>query len=284
MSLGLGLQILVPLHISGVWVPQYSDNLLESGSRGAGLAVATHLRANTTPECRIVLNDKEVLYSHAQDICKILGVKVGISAKTPFNLGSGFGISAALTIAHSIAANTLCDGSILKALQLAHSIEVKYSTGLGDVIAEYLGGFVIRVKAGAPGVGIAYRIPIKTPTVIVLGEVGNGEPTQSLLSRMSKEVITEGEKLLNKIWEHQDLQTFFDCAKAFTSRLFNYNRVERLLEGVRGVSGYYLKKSALVMWIEREFVNEVVSRLLSKGLRIYPTTLSPTGVQVVDTP
>jgi len=90
------------------------------------------------------------------------------------------------------------EDQVLRALQRAHILEVKYKTGLGDVIAEYTGGFVIRVKPGAPGVGVAYRVPVKERVNLVLVEVGKGESTSTMLSRMSGEVISEGERLLSR--------------------------------------------------------------------------------------
>lgn len=277
------LKIYVPLHISGVWIPRYSKNPLEAGSVGAGLVITSYLIAQEANACLITLNDIRVLVNQAHEICSELGVNVGVFAKSNFNLGSGFGLSAALLISHSIVAHSARGDQVLRALQRAHILEVKYKTGLGDVIAEYTGGFVIRVKPGAPGVGVAYRVPVKERVNLVLVEVGKGESTSTMLSRMSGEVLSEGERLLSNVVESEDLAVFFESAKRFTSMLFDYSIAERAVKGLRGVVNYYLKKSALVIWTEREYVWENIFELKRRGFIAHYATISPIGVHIVDT-
>lgn len=277
------LRVIVPLHISGLWIPHYSDNPLESGSVGAGLAVASYLTAREVSECSIILNGESVLVDQARETCRELGVNAGVVAYSKFNLGSGFGLSAALLISHSIVSHIARRRPLFKALQRAHVLEVKYRTGLGDVIAEYTGGFVIRVKPGAPGVGVAYRVPVKERVHIVLAETGRGEPTSSMLSRLTSDVLSEGERLLSRVVESENLAVFFESARLFTSRLFNYSAVEEAVKGLRGVVDYYLKKSALVIWTEREYVFENIFELEKRGFIATYTTISPIGVHVVDT-
>jgi pantoate kinase len=267
-----------------VWIPHYSENLLESGSTGAGLALTSYLVAEEIPECTILLNGVRVLVDQAVETCRELGVSLGVSARSSFNLGSGFGLSAALLISHSIVVHSARRESLLRALQRAHVLEVKYRTGLGDVIAEYTGGFVVRVKPGAPGVGVAYRIPVKSPVDIVLVETSGGEFTGSMLSRMSRELLSMGVKFLERILDEQDLGVFFESARVFTSKLFDYSVVEGAVRGLRGVVDYYLKKAALVLWTEREYTWDVLSELRKRGLKARYATISPIGVHVVDTP
>jgi pantoate kinase len=276
--------IIVPLHISGIWIPQYSDDYFATGSRGAGINISLYLYAKPVDGgCKAVLNGARVLDAQSREICSA-SADIGVEAKAPFNLGSGFGISAALLISHSILANLHVNKPILQALQRAHLLEVKYRTGLGDVISEYLGGFVVRVRPGAPGIGEAYRILVKYPVTLVVSELNTFEPTPTMLSRLSREVIDEGEKLLERVLELQDLHTFFECANTFTRKLFDYAIADNIVQGVKGIVGFYRKKSALVLWVEREYVNDIVEKLHSFGLKAFVTTISPTGVQIVATP
>ncbi|MFZ8783484.1 MAG: pantoate kinase [Desulfurococcaceae archaeon] len=280
----MALRVYVPLHISGVWIPHYSENPLEAGSTGAGLAVTSLLVAEEVSECGIFLNGLRVLVDQARELCSELGVERGVSARSWFSLGAGFGVSAALLVSHSLVLHSALRLPLLRALQRAHVLEVKYRTGLGDVIAEYTGGFVVRVKPGAPGVGVALRVPVKSRVDLVLVEVGAGESTSSMLSRMSRELLAEGERLLERVLDAQDLLVFFESARMFTSRLFNYGPAERALRGLRGVVDYYLKKSALVAWCERDHTWDVVSELEKRGFKARYSTISPMGVHVVDTP
>lgn len=272
----------MPLHISGIWIPHYTSSYLETGSRGVGLTVTSYLIAEETSKCNITLNNREVLVDQALETCRDLGVNTGVRSNSHFNLGSGFGLSAALLISHSLIAYSATSKPLLRALQHAHILEVKYRTGLGDVIAEYMGGFIVRTKPGAPGIGIAYKIPIKSRIDLVLVELGIGESTSQMLSRMSRELLVESEELLERVLEAQDLEVFFESSRLFTSRLFNYNRVREILRDLRGIIDYYLKKSALVIWCEKEFIDELISELRARRLKAYYSTISPIGVHIVD--
>lgn len=272
----------MPLHISGIWIPHYTSSLLETGSKGIGLTVTSYLVAEETFSCSITLNNREVLVEQALETCRDLGVNIGVRGNSHFNLGSGFGLSAALLISQSLVAYNAIGKPLLRALQHAHVLEVKYRTGLGDVIAEYMGGFVVRVKPGAPGIGVAYKVPVKSRVDLVLVELGIGESTSQMLSRMSRELLVEGEKLLERVLETQDLEVFFESSRLFTSRLFDYSRVREILRDLRGIIDYYLKKSALVIWVEKEFIDELISNLRARGLKAHYSTISLIGVHIVD--
>lgn len=274
--------VIVPLHVSGIWVPFYSDNPLETGSIGAGLNLTTYLRAVVRRDrCGILVNNRDAYAEQAERICKEAGVGVEVNAYTPFSLGRGFGVSAATLIAHAVAAYKTADRPLLRALQLAHILEVEYKTGLGDVIAEYLGGFVVRLKPGAPGFGVAYRIIPRERADFVVVELEASEPTFAMLKRMGSEEYELGRRLLERVVNNEDLATFFECSRAFTSRLFDYSRIRDTVNGLYGVIDYYVKKSALVLWVEKDYVAEVISRLRDKGARAFYATISNVGVVLV---
>ena len=52
--------------------------------------------------------------------------------------------------------------------QIAHNAEVNCKTGLGDVLASFHGGFEIRVKPGAPGIGNVEKIITDKISVIMI--------------------------------------------------------------------------------------------------------------------
>lgn len=273
--------VVVPLHVSGIWVPHYAENPLEAGSIGAGLNLSLYLNATfQTGSCTMTLNGETPLSAQAEKICKNTGVSVKTTATAPLTLGRGFGVSAAVLMAHSIAAHLVAGKPLLRALQMAHALEVEHSTGLGDVMAEYTGGFTIRLRPGAPGVGFAYRIIPRERVDLLAVELEKSEPTQVMLSRMKPEEYELGRTLLRKVVESEDLKTFFECSKTFTSKLFEYARARRVVEGLPGVVDYYLKKSALIIWIEREHVHEVLEELRKRGIKALYATISNIGVTI----
>ena len=86
------------------------------------------------------------------------GVKVDLTSPLP--LGCGFGLSGAASLATAYALNELLhlnkDAETLA--MVAHVAEVENRTGLGDVCSQYHGGWLVKLKEGAPLV--ADRLPI----------------------------------------------------------------------------------------------------------------------------
>ena len=88
----------------------------------------------------------------------VIGIKVVITSPLP--LGCGFGLSGAAALATAYALNELLsihkDNEALA--MIAHVAEVENRTGLGDVCSQYHGGYLVKLKEGAPLV--ADRLPI----------------------------------------------------------------------------------------------------------------------------
>lgn len=277
------MEVVTPLHVSGIWVPHYSENALETGSIGAGLNLAIYLRAQgSLGACRIYLNGIAVLEEQAKTVCDEAGISVETKAYSAMPLGRGFGVSAGLLASHALITYLYANRPSIKALQRAHVLEVHYRTGLGDVIAEYTGGFALRLRPGAPGVGLAYRVIPRERVHLVVADLGISESTSSMLSRINFEKYKVGIALLSEVIEKEDISLFFDYSRRFTSTIFNYDMINRIVEGLRGVIGFYLKKSALVMWAEREYIHEIISLLREKkSIKALYTTISPIGVTLV---
>ncbi len=88
----------------------------------------------------------------------VAGVKVDLT--TPLPLGCGFGLSGAASLATAYALNGLLHlGKDVETLaMIAHVAEVENRTGLGDVCSQYHGGWLVKLREGAPLV--ADRLPI----------------------------------------------------------------------------------------------------------------------------
>jgi pantoate kinase len=278
------LKVLIPLHVSGIWIPRLDEDPSRSGSVGAGLNVTIYANAKAVPGgCDLLVNNNVVFKESSKRICIEAGVDVTTRLEAPFNLGEGFGLSAAALISHALLAFARAKRPLTRALQLAHELEVMQRTGLGDVIAEYTGGFVVRTVPGAPGYGYAYRVIPRTRVDLVVASTGFYESTSTMLSRMDSYTLELGERLLRDIVESEDLLVFFEAASTFTRRLFDYMRVDGALRRARGVVGYYLKKAALVVWVEREYRGEVYEALSKMGFKVCYASISQLGVMLVHT-
>ena len=80
-----------------------------------------------------------------------MNIEHEISIPVGYGLGSSSAVALSLSLALDQALNTKLDKNTIG--QIAHNAEVNCKTGLGDVLASFHGGFEIRVKPGAPGIG-----------------------------------------------------------------------------------------------------------------------------------
>ncbi|MGC9181885.1 pantoate kinase [Thermogladius sp.] len=272
----------VPLHVSGFWAPVKGPDALHTGSLGAGLVLDLWVVARPTGSgCWVEVNGVRALEGHARRICGLEGFNLGVSASSPVGLGKGFALSSALSLSLStLISAALGRGVSERSTWSAHVAEVEHSTGLGDVMAQFHGGLVVRTRPGPPGVGEAVVVRGLKPALVV-AELPGSEPTPAVLSRLGPWARELVERAVERLLETRDPALFFELSRSFTRRLFDYSRVEDLLAGVRGVAGFYLKKSALVVWVEREWSHDLASLLKGRGLNTFETTVSEKGVGLV---
>lgn len=179
-----------PGHVTGFFEIHRTDDVLSTGSRGAGICLSlgamTEVEVKPSHEAAIDVNvngseNKAPVTRMAVELLtrdKSLDVAVITSLDLPE--GQGFGMSAAGALSASLA---LCDILKLdrqKAFEAAHSAEVQLGGGLGDVSALHCGGIAVRERAGLPPIGSVTRI--EGCPDIALGVVGKPLRTADVLS------------------------------------------------------------------------------------------------------
>jgi pantoate kinase len=95
----------------------------------------------------IYFNNKKINFPTVNSIIeKLTNKPVEVNIKSELPLGCGFGISGASALATSYALNKLLNlKKSKKALaMIAHVAEVENQTGLGDVVNQYYGGFLVK--------------------------------------------------------------------------------------------------------------------------------------------
>jgi len=131
-------------------------------------------------------------------------------------VGYGFGCSAAVALSLSIALNDAlgCELSKIQVAQIAHDVEIDCKTGLGDVLASYHGGFEIRVKPGAPGVGEVKKMnSMDKRDVIII--CFNPISTKKFLKEKISSINGLGGKMVKKLIESNDTEEFQDMSVKF---------------------------------------------------------------------
>jgi pantoate kinase len=174
-----------PAHVTGVFaIHDASPNPLSRGSRGAGWslqkgAYASVDRAEKT-EIRINGQPTEAAVTAAA-LALLTDVPLRVDIQLELPEGQGFGMSAAGTLAASLAACALLDIDSERALQVTHTAEVNHGTGLGDAIGSWFGGGEVRIKPGCPPTGWAMQVPAPEGTEFLFCVLGAGIPTRGII-------------------------------------------------------------------------------------------------------
>jgi pantoate kinase len=148
-------------------------------------------------------------------------------------IGAGFGSSAGGALTAGL---TLSDALGLSLTynqigKIAHVAEIKCKTGLGTVGPLMLGGCILTVEPGAPGIAIIDRIPISADYMIVAG-VFEPTLTKQVLSSFEKRgtVNRWGRKTLKAILDEPSVENFLACCLEFAEKAgFMTERVRQLV-------------------------------------------------------
>jgi len=174
-----------PCHITGFFeiFDESTDDLLV-GSKGAGVSI--NLGAKTTVkikkgskyDLKVSINNQIVDFPRISEhvvgafiprLSNTSNLEISVDHRIEAPIGAGFGTSGAVALSLALALNEALQVGMsrIEAAQVAHIAEIKCRTGLGTVLAETFGGFEIRVRPGAPGIGEIKRLPLLEDTLVV---------------------------------------------------------------------------------------------------------------------
>jgi pantoate kinase len=129
-------------------------------------------------------------------------------------IGYGLGCSGAVALSLSYALNQALDTNLSNEEigKIAHTAEVSCKTGLGDVIGSFYGGFEIRTKPGAPGVGKLKKIDSDSSVVIACFSPMS---TKKFIDENLAVINGLGGKMVNKLVQTNDYNEFQDMSIEF---------------------------------------------------------------------
>jgi pantoate kinase len=225
----------VPGHITGLFrIFDEQENPLYRGSTGAGFCVSigTHTTVKVVdhsgPEISTKYNGKQVdarvTRAVVQRLTREYGstLKVEIEHESDLPIGAGFGASGAGALGTALALGFILDSSIDMewAASFAHYAEVENHTGLGDVISQAKGGTEIRVRPGAPGVGVVAGFPVESFLNVVLAGAPGLETSEVLTNPERRGCINAaGDSLISTLVENPTFDSFIHCAREFSGRI-----------------------------------------------------------------
>ncbi|HJM14585.1 MAG TPA: GHMP kinase, partial [Candidatus Nitrosopelagicus sp.] len=212
-----------PAHITGFFKAELEEKELNQlGSLGAGFSIQKGVKTtvNVRSKTKHDINNYEIAVKGfntgdirvSEYVLKeflIEGKYFDVTHEIDVPVGYGFGCSAAVALSLAIALNDSlkCGYTKTKVAQIAHKAEIKCQTGLGDVLASYHGGFEIRTKSGAPGIGEVQKIiPKEKLDVMII--CFNPISTKKFLKEKISSVNGLGGKMVEKLIQSQDMNEF----------------------------------------------------------------------------
>src|SRR5919198_4777056 len=226
-----------PGHITGFFeIPQGNSPsfyFLHKGSKGAGfsidrgIATTAHVYESTKTNYDIQINgvkncDAEVSKWVIEEYLKLADrpyfVSISHEVKIPIGFGLGSSGAAALSLSYALNQALAIGLSRTQAAQVAHNAEIACNTGLGTVIAEFVGGFEMRTGAGAPGIGSVTKIYLDKnykAVVLCLAPIS----TKSFLTKRMDEINSLGSLMLSKLSASRTVDDFLKMSRKFAETL-----------------------------------------------------------------
>ena len=219
-----------PAHITGFFKAELDkEDSKQLGSLGAGFSIQKGVKTTVTVRERtkhdisdfaIKVNGFESGDMRVSELVlsrfSVKGKFIDVTHDIDVPVGYGFGCSAAVALSLSIALNDAlnCKLTKIQVAQIAHDIEIECRTGLGDVLASYHGGFEVRVKPGAPGIGQVKKINSKEKRDVII-ICFNPISTKKFLKEKISSINGLGGKMVKKLIESNDTEEFQDMSVKF---------------------------------------------------------------------
>ncbi|MCG2892258.1 MAG: pantothenate kinase [Vulcanisaeta sp.] len=268
----------VPLHITSMWLPRYTDDPATTGSLGAGVVIRPGVKLTVK-----LGGKREPSVGLINQVLARFNVDAVVSYKSPVELGVGYGMSAALALGAAVGVAALLGRSMIEAAKVAHVVEVENRTGLGDVIAEYYGGGIeVRVRPGPPGVGLIDRVPYPEDLVVLTVDLGRGS-TPTMLRELANKLNEIGPRYIEKIINEPTYENFVGLSREFSREIgFLTRDIEgRLSPCARYADTYYVKKGVLVILTHEDEEEQLTQCLGEVGIAARRFMISNEGLKIV---
>ena len=227
--------IFVPSHITGFFEIIDNPNPLYKGSKGAGVVmdkgVKTEIKINDGNGIKIKINGRDdpvndTITLKTIEIIKrnfnLYHKKISINHDVHVPIAAGFGTSAAFALGTALGISNILKLPLTfnGAVQIAHIAEVEMKSGLGDVIGEISGGMVLRIKEGAPGIGITDKLILDHEDIYViskcLGEINTANIIEDPVYK--EKINTMGRDLLQKLVQNPKPENLMSLSRKFAQK------------------------------------------------------------------
>lgn len=220
-----------PAHVTGFFKAQLDNQNLktnELGSLGAGFSiqdgVTTSVEVTPAEEFNYKITTKGYSSDNTSvseyvinDFIRLCDSKflITVNHEISVPVGYGLGSSGAVALSLALALNKALNLNLSKEQvgEIAHNAEVMCKTGLGDVLASYHGGFEIRTKAGAPGIGVVEKIDSDSNVVLICFSPIS---TRKFITEKIETINGLGGKMVEQLRKTRDYNDFQDMSIKFS--------------------------------------------------------------------
>lgn len=286
-----------PGHITGFFKAELEQKRPElQGSIGAGFCiqegVTTRVRVSSSEKTgfKIKISGYQTDNTHVSEFVineflKIIKEKVflDIEHQIAIPVGYGLGSSGAVALSLAYALNKALDTNLSRTQvgQIAHRAEIFCKTGLGTVLSSYHGGFEIRTKYGAPGIGALRKIQNNSSVIIICFSPIS---TKKFIKEQLPRINGIGEKMVYKLLKSRDCIEFLDMSLEFakyvrviTSKM---QAVIKALENNGIKCGVAMFGETVFTLIPKEKENQVLEILEKFGAIIIKSKVDKSGARV----
>ena len=217
-----------PGHITGFFKAELEQKRPElQGSLGAGFCIkegvttSVKVTSSEKPSFKIKVtgyqtDNTQVSEFVIDEFFKLVkeNVFVDVEHYIAIPVGYGLGSSGAVALSLAFALNKALKTNLTRTQvgQIAHNAEIYCKTGLGTVLSSYYGGFEIRTKHGAPGIGSLKKISNNSSVILICFSPIS---TKKFLKNELQRVNGLGGKMVNKLIKSRDYLEFLDMSLEF---------------------------------------------------------------------
>jgi pantoate kinase len=217
-----------PGHITGFFKAELEQKRPElQGSLGAGFCIkegvttSVKVTSSEKPSFKIKVtgyqtDNTQVSEFVIDEFFKLVkeNIFVDVEHHITIPVGYGLGSSGAVALSLAFALNKALKTNLTRTQvgQIAHNAEIYCKTGLGTVLSSYYGGFEIRTKYGAPGIGSLKKISNNSSVILICFSPIS---TKKFLKNELQRVNGLGGKMVNKLIKSRDYLEFLDMSLEF---------------------------------------------------------------------
>lgn len=219
-----------PAHVTGFFKAEFQDNVEPEnlGSLGAGFSIEMGVTTSVTVTKADVFDFRVSMFGYKSENiqvsefvikeflknCKNDKFFVDVKHEISVPVGYGLGCSGAVALSLAMALNQALDTNLSREMvgKIAHVAEINCKTGLGDVLASYHGGFEIRTKSGAPGIGSIEKITTDSNVILICFAPIS---TKKFIDEKLETINGLGGKMVSKLIKSKSYNDFQDMSLEF---------------------------------------------------------------------